>query len=151
MTPAVRPDLSDRPLAGTVECDLAASPQALYDTWVDHVDTWFAAPGTVAMRTEVGEPFFFETHHAGSRHPHYGRFLRLERPRLIELTWVTGVGGTGGAETILTVELTPRGSGTAVRLTHAGWLTAEARDANAAAWPMVLAQLDAAASAASRS
>jgi uncharacterized protein YndB with AHSA1/START domain len=94
----------------------------------------------------VNEPYFFETHFEGRRHPHYGRFLRLIPGRLIEQTWVTGSGGTEGAETVLTVELTAQADGTALRLTHAGWLHERARDANVDAWPVVLAQLDKAAS-----
>ncbi len=143
--PSPHPDLSDRPLVCVVERSMAASPEALYRTWLGRLDEWFAAPGTVALRPSPGEPFFFETRHAGMRHPHYGRILRLEEGRLIELTWVTGAGGTNGAETVVTVELTPQGTGTALRLTHAGWLDEQGRDGHASAWPDVLAQLDEAA------
>ena len=76
------------------------------------------------------------------RHAHYGRFLRLIVDELVELTWVTGTGGTEGAETIVTVELQPIGRATRLSLTHAGFAGEAARDRHRQAWPLVLEQLE---------
>jgi uncharacterized protein YndB with AHSA1/START domain len=146
---AVRlPDTSARPHDLTVDKDFAATAAALYQAWTTGFDRWFAAPGSVLMPPKVNGVFFFETEFKAEgqstvqRHPHYGRFLRLIPDRLVEFTWVTGAGGTEGAETIVTVELQPVANATRLKLTHAGFAGEAACDRHRQAWPLVLAQLE---------
>jgi uncharacterized protein YndB with AHSA1/START domain len=146
--PIRRPDLEGRPFELTVERAMTASPAALYRAWTQEFGRWFAHPSSVLMRPKVDAPFFFETVYRfedarpEERHAHYGRFLRLEPDQLVEMTWVTGRRGTGGAETIVRVEMAPDGSGTRLKLSHSGFYDAAARDQHETAWPIVLTHQD---------
>ena len=124
-----------------VERSMKAAPAALFRALTQEWDRWFATPGSAIMQFKSGLPFTFDgTTETGKRYPHYGRFVRIEEDRLVELTWVTE--STRGVETTLTVELTARGEGTQVRLSHSGFGDQVARDRHAVAWPDVLAHLD---------
>lgn len=148
MEPITTPDLSPRPFGFKVERIMVSSPDVLFEAWTEKFDEWFAAPGTLIMKAEVNSVFFFETVFkteedlVEQRHPHYGRFLRLIPDRLIEFTWITGAGGTEGAETVVTIELEPRGNGTLLSLTHKGFPNEKSKSRHDSAWEMILEHLD---------
>jgi uncharacterized protein YndB with AHSA1/START domain len=140
-----QPDLSPRPFDSHAERWMPYPAQRLYRAWSEEFGLWFADPATVRMEAAEGQPFFFQTEYRAEnqkaeRHSHYGRFLRLVPGKLVEITWVTGKGGTEGAETVLTVEFIPENDGTRVKLAHRGFPHEQARAQHEAAWPVVLEQ-----------
>ena len=143
-----QPDISNRPFTLTVEHTFNLPTKVLYKAWTEEFGKWFATPQSVLMQPRVDCPFFFETVYKfetkqpAQRHPHYGRFLKLDPDKLIAMTWVTGKGGTEGAETLVTVELSSAGEVTHLRLTHSGFPSKSSRDGHAKAWPEVLRHLE---------
>jgi len=71
--------------------------------------------------------------------PHYGRYLRIEKPRLIEFTWVSE--GTEGKESVVTIELIARGASTELRLSHVGLPSEESAASHKGGWSDFLEQL----------
>jgi uncharacterized protein YndB with AHSA1/START domain len=134
------PDLSQRPLVARVEQFVKLPVEKIYKAWTTQLDLWFASPGSYLYTAEANKPFYFETSFEAVRHPHYGRVLRLEEPSLVEITWVTA--GTHGAETVLTISLSPQQEGTLIQLVHAGFSSTSSRDDHQASWPYILVQLE---------
>ena len=121
---------------------MKADASDIYIAWTQKFDSWFAQPGELFMTPEVDKPFFFYNREDWGRDPHYGRFLELKHDELVEMAWVTGKGGTDGAETVLRIELSTREEGTLLRLTHSGFDSEESRDGHAKNWPEGLEVLD---------
>src|SRR5438132_4270070 len=108
--------------------------------WTDPADVkrWFK-PTRLIMDAKVDGLWHSEVEWQGKRWPHYGRFTRLERPRLFEQTWMSEA--THGLETVVRVELEPKGGGTEVRLTHSGLPDDEAEN-HRKGWEQILSSLD---------
>jgi uncharacterized protein YndB with AHSA1/START domain len=104
----------------TVNRTIPASPEKIYDVWIDPKSPggpWHGAE-RVIFNPVVDGLYYLAIKHEGRVWPHYGRFTKMERPRLVEFTWMSE--GTKGAESVVTVTLQPRGDQTEVTLRHAG-------------------------------
>jgi len=77
--------------------------------------------------------------HEGRTWPHYGRFLQLKRPRVVEYTWMSEA--TKGPESVVTVTMEPRGDETEVTLRHSGAPDDEMGRQHKEGWTWVLSAL----------
>ena len=104
----------------TVARTIPASAAEVFDVWLDAKSPggpWFGAE-RVILNPVVDGLFYFAVQHEGRTWPHYGRFLRIDRPRNVEYTWVSEA--TKGLESIVAITFEPRGSQTEVTLRHTG-------------------------------
>jgi len=87
----------------TATRQLKATPERVFRAWTDpaEVKRWFK-PTRLIMNAQVDGLWHSEVEWEGKRWPHYGRFTRLERPRLFEQTWMSEA--THGLETLVRVE-----------------------------------------------
>lgn len=128
-------DISSRPQSMTIERQMKADAASIYQAFSENWDLWFAQPGECMMKPQIDSPYFFKTKTEWGGHPHHGRFVELEPNKLVVMTWVTGKGGTDGAETVIRVELTPNKEGTMMRFTHSGFETQESCQGHIDNWP----------------
>ncbi|MDR3388845.1 MAG: SRPBCC domain-containing protein [Rudaea sp.] len=97
-----------------------ALPERVFRAWIDpaSVKVWLAGGKNISIDPREGGLFYIEMPWQERIYPHYGRYLRVESPRLLEFTWVSE--GSRGKESVVKIELTARGAKTELRLTHDG-------------------------------
>jgi uncharacterized protein YndB with AHSA1/START domain len=103
----------------TVSRVIRGSQNEVYDAWLDPGSPgglWFGVDRLI-IDLAVDGLFYHVVGHEGRGWPHYGRFIRLDRGRTIEHTWVSEA--TRGLESIVTITLAPHDLGTEVALHHA--------------------------------
>ena len=126
----------------TVSRTIDAAPAAVFDAWVDpaKVSKWFGA--RVIMNPVVDGLYYICVTHQGRNWPHYGRFLRIERPRLVEQTWMSE--STHGLESIVTFSIgpAPRGAGCEVTIRHTGLPSEKERQNHEDGWTGLLEALE---------
>jgi uncharacterized protein YndB with AHSA1/START domain len=125
----------------TITREISAGPAQVYDAWLDpkHLGgPWFGARNVI-LNPVVDGLFYHRFEHEGRPRPHYGRFVRLDRPRVIEYTWVSE--GTRGVETTVRVTLEANGHGTIVTLQHLGLTDEVMEREHRDGWEFVLGAL----------
>lgn len=123
---------------------LPATPDEVYDAWTDpkSLMQWMT-PGTksckATMDVRIGGKFHIDMIDEKQTYPHDGEYLKLDRPRLIEFTWISP--GTQMQRTVVTVELRRVGEETDLTLTHKGIPAKDAADQHKGGWTQIVDHL----------
>ncbi len=125
----------------TVTRMIPASVEKVFDVWIDPKSPggpWFGAERTI-LNPVVDGLIYFAVKHEGRTWPHYGRFLRIDRPRAVDYTWVSEA--TKGVESVVAVTFEPRGDQSEVTLHHSGVPDDEMGRQHKDGWTWVLSML----------
>ena len=137
---------TEKDLTLTVERVIDASPEKLFDAWLDpETMKRFICPFDTTV------PTAFSDAHEGGRFevmmrvngkdlPHTGTYKLIDRPNRLVFTWESPYSTETDSE--VTLEFAPEGDGTRVTLTHVRFPDAEMRDNHKAGWSAILAALD---------
>jgi uncharacterized protein YndB with AHSA1/START domain len=120
---------------------IPAPVEDVFDVWIDPKSPggpWFGAERLI-LNPVVDGLFYSAVKHEGRIWPHYGRFVRIERPHEVEYTWVSEA--TQGAESVVTVTFDPQGEHTEVTLRHTGVPDDEMGRRHEQGWAWVLSML----------
>jgi uncharacterized protein YndB with AHSA1/START domain len=124
---------------------IAASPEDLFDAWLDPaaLAIWMrpnAIQTTVAkVEPRVGGRYEIVMNSATDCYPHTGEYLVIDRPRRLVFTWHSK--GTEQKETLVTVDFLARAARTEVVVTHER-LAEPARASHTSGWTSGLEKLD---------
>ena len=125
----------------TVSRTIPAPAPDVFDVWLDPKSPggpWFGAERTI-INPVVDGLFYFGVLYQGRNWAHYGRFLRVERPRQVEYTWMSEA--TKGLESVVAVTFAAQGNQTEVTIRHSGVPDDELGRQHEPGWSSILAAL----------
>ena len=125
----------------TVSRTIPAQAEDVFDVWMDPNSPggpWFGTDLKI-VNPVVDGVFYIAVKHEGRTWPHYGRFIRVDRPRHVEYTWVSEA--TKGLESIVVITFEARGDQTEVTLRHSGVPDDDMGRQHKEGWTWVLSML----------
>jgi uncharacterized protein YndB with AHSA1/START domain len=132
------------PATVVVRRTIAASPEELFDAWLDPeaLGIWMrpnAIRSTQArVDARVGGRYEILMQSDTASFPHSGEYRVIDRPRQLVFTWLSN--GTEGRTTLVTVDFLPAAGRTEVVVTHEQ-LPAVAAESHTSGWTSGLAHL----------
>jgi len=118
-----------------------ATVEQVFRAWTDpaSVRAWLAGGKQAIVDPRVNGLFYIEMPWKERIYPHYGRYLRVEAPSLLEFTWVSE--GSEGKESVVLIEIVGKGKQTDLRLTHDGLPSDESAKSHHGGWSDFAEQL----------
>jgi uncharacterized protein YndB with AHSA1/START domain len=134
-----------------VRKQLSASPAEVFAAWIDpeSVAEWMSPSGEATdakLDPRVGGSYRLVMRMDGKEFEHRGEYRVVDPPSKLVFTWRSP--GTDFKDTLVTVEIKPRGTGSEIVLTHEGFTKQEAVDGHTKGWTAIMERLEAATSAA---
>lgn len=97
-----------------------ASPDRVFAAWTDPTELarWMTPIGRAEAEVDLraGGRFRIVMLGAGTEIEHTGEYLEVRSPTVLSFTWISPY--TGDEPSVVTVRLTPVGTGTQIELTH---------------------------------
>jgi len=102
-----------------------ASPERVFDAWLDPemIGKWMFGPALreeevlrIVADARVGGAFSFLVRRQGIEIDHVGKYREIDRPRRLVFTW--GIAGDSEDESLVIIEIVPKGKGAELSLTH---------------------------------
>jgi uncharacterized protein YndB with AHSA1/START domain len=131
--------------AVTVRREIEASPEELFDSWLDadSVAEWMR-PNRIErtaakIDARVGGKYEITMHMGGEALLHAGVYREIDRPRRLVFTWTSAA--TYETESLVTVEFLPRGRKTEVVVVHEQLPDADAVPSHATGWAQAIERL----------
>ena len=121
-------------------------PDRVFDAWPDPATLakfMLPAPGMAAPKVttdpRVGGRFLIVMQTPDADLPHEGEYLVIDRPNRLQFTWISAY---TQEDSTVTLEFTPSGAGTDIRLTHVRFPSTESRDNHQGGWGAILRAMD---------
>lgn len=128
----------------TVERVIDATPEALFDAWLDpETMKRFLGPEDITVPDATTDPhkggrFEVTLRSDGQDRLHAGTYTLIDRPSRLAFTWESQ---SSHPETEITLSFAPGPAGTRVTLTQIHFLDKDQRDSHGKAWTSILRKL----------
>lgn len=127
----------------TLNRTIAASPEEVFDAWLDPALPCNPWHGSARLQWEPKEGalwYFLHIMQGDDHRPHFGRFVTLDRGHEIQLDWMSY--NTCGLESVVTATFKPQGDDTLLTLTHANIPDNDLGRAHEKGWAQLTGKLE---------